>query len=78
MSAWAWAWLVLFLIYNTSILWRAWRNKQFKYGPIIYSLGDSPGYFWFFAAVFTICELFLLAMFTWVVASTVWGAVPHP
>ncbi len=67
MPLWAWFAFVLMIAYNGFVLWRAWNRKYFKYGPITYSLHDGPIYFWFFAAVFTLCEIFLVGFFTIIV-----------
>jgi hypothetical protein len=77
MPVWAWLFFVLMIGYNTFVLWRAWRQKQFKYGPIIYALDEGPIYFWFFAFVFTLTEIFLLVFFGLSVVSTIWGPVFH-
>lgn len=77
MPLWAWAFLVLMLGYNSFVLWRAWSRRHFKYGPITYSLDEGPAYFWFFAAVFTATEIFLLSGFCIVLASTIWGPIFH-
>jgi hypothetical protein len=77
MPLWAWLFFVLMIAYNSFVLWRAWRHKYFKYGPIIYSLDEGPGYFWFFALVFTACEIFLVVFFSLIVVSATWGPVFH-
>jgi len=77
MPVWAWLFLVLLIGYNSFVLWRAWNRRYFKYGPIFYSLDEGPAYFWFFAVVFTACELFLVGLFVLVLVSTIWGPVFH-
>ena len=77
MSVFAWLFFVLMIAYNSSVLWRAWTRRHFKYGPIIYSLDDGPIYFWFFAFVFTISEIFLIGFFGLIVVSTIWGPIFH-
>lgn len=75
MPVWGWSFLALMLGYNTFVLWRAWSQKQFKYGPIIYSLDEERTYFWFFAFVFTATEIFLIGLFSLVAASTIWAPI---
>ena len=77
MPLWAWFAFVLMIAYNCFVLWRAWRQKYFKYGPIIYSLIDGPIYFWFFAVLFTLCEIFLIGLFTLIVTSAIWSPFFH-
>lgn len=77
MPLWVWPFLVVLIAYGGFVLWRAWNKKHFRYGPIIYSLESSPIYFWFFAFVFSVSELFLLILFALAVASTIWGPFLH-
>ena len=77
MPRWTWLFFVLLITYGGFVLWRAWDKRYFKYGPIIYSLEEAPTYFWFFAFVFALCELFLVALFSLIVVSTIWGPVFH-
>jgi len=77
MPLWVWLFFVLMIAYNSSLLWRAWSHKRFKYGPIIYTLDEGPAYFWFFAFVLTVTELFLVGIFSLIVISTIWGPVLH-
>jgi hypothetical protein len=74
---WAWLFFVLMIGYNSFVLWRAWSHKYFKYGPIIYFLDEGPTFFWFFAFVFTVSELFLVGLFGIAVVSMIWGPVFH-
>ena len=73
MPLWAWFGFVLMIAYNSVILWRAWSRRHFKCGPIIYKLNDGPTYFWFFAVVFTLSEIFLVGFFALIVKSAIWG-----
>lgn len=77
MPFWAWLTFLFLIAYNSFLLWRAWDKRQFKYGPNIYSLNDSPVYFWFFTVIFTACEIFLVTEFALVVVSTIWGPLSH-
>jgi hypothetical protein len=77
MPVWAWLFFVVMIAYNSFVLLRAWNHRYFKYGPIIYTLDEGPIYFWFFAFVFTVTEIFLVGFFGLIVASTIWGPVFH-
>lgn len=39
---------------NSSVLWRAWSRRRFKYGPFVYSLNGGPSNLRFFAFVFAL------------------------
>ena len=77
MPVWAWLLFVVLITYGAFVLWRAWDKRYFRYGPIIYSLEETPTYFWFFAFVFAACELFLVTFFCIIVVSTIWGPIFH-
>ena len=77
MPVWVWIFLLIFIGYGALVLRRAWAKRIFKYGPVIYSLKDSPTYFWFFAFTFTVAELFLLILFGLAVVSAMFGPVFH-
>ena len=77
MPLWVWLFFLLMIGYNSFVLWRAWKRKYFKYGPISYSLDEGPAYFWFFAFVFTASELFLIGLFGVAVVSTIRGPIFH-
>jgi uncharacterized membrane protein len=75
MPVWAWLGFISMIAYNTFLLYRAWRHHHFKYGPIVYSLAGTPGYFLFFAVATVVCEVFLITLFGLVIVSTTWGPV---
>jgi hypothetical protein len=77
MPLWAWLFFVVSITYSALVLWRAWDKRYFRYGPIIYSLEETPGYFWFFAVVFAVGEVFLIVFFSVIVVSAIWGPVFH-
>jgi hypothetical protein len=77
MPVWVWILFVVCVAYCGFVLRRAWNRHYFKYGPIIYSLEETPIYFWFFAVVFSICELFFVALLTLGAISAIWGPVFH-
>ena len=75
MPLWIWPFLGLMIGYGGFVLWRAWNRRYFKYGPIIYSMEESPVYFWFFAFMFGLSELISLTLFALAVVATIWGPI---
>jgi len=77
MPIWAWLFFVPLISYGAFALWRAWDKRYFRYGLVIYALGESPVYFWFLVVVFGVCELFLVVFFSLIIISTIWGPIFH-
>ena len=77
MPLWTWFFIAFCITYFALVLWRAWDRHHFKYGPIIYSLEETPICFWFFAFVFIVCELFFVVLFILAIVSSIWGPVFH-
>lgn len=77
MPAWVWLFWVFCIAEFAFLLWRAWTKQYVKYGPLIYSLEETPVYFWFFVVTFIGAELFALAVFILAVVSSIWGPIVH-
>jgi hypothetical protein len=77
MPLWMWLFLLVSILYGGFVLWRAWAKKYIKYGPIIYSLKESPIYFWFFAFSFIVSELIFITFIAVAVGAAIWGPVFH-
>ena len=75
MSAWAWLGFILLIGYNSRLLWKAWVYRAFKYGMVVYSLEETPVWFWFIALALSASEIFLAGFLVLVVISAIWGPV---
>ena len=77
MPVWAWLGFVLMIAYNSFVLWRAWSHMFQIWTNHLLPLNETPIYFWFFAFIFGVCELFLVGFFSLIVVSVIWGPIFH-
>lgn len=75
MPVWVWLFFVIVILYGALVLWRAWRKKYVRFGPIYYTAENDSVYFWFLVITFTLSEIFAVLLFVVAFVSAIWGPI---